>query len=80
MIIDHASSPNGGCNVAINNLYYSVTRTWNPTELMDLALTEVALCYMPIRVMAGLLPSLQLGILLQTSVLQGAGLCRGCRL
>ena len=29
---------------------------------MDLALTEVALCYMPIRVMAGLLPSLQLGV------------------
>ena len=73
--------PNGLVIVITKPLYISVlTEPWKPMELMDLALAEVALCYMPIRVMAGLLPSLQLGILLQTSVLRGAGLCRGCRL
>ena len=39
---NHASSTNGGCNVAIINLYYSVTRTVEPMELMDLALSEAA--------------------------------------
>ena len=47
-------------------------------KLMDLALAEVGLLNSPIEEEDRVALSLQLGVLLQNSVLQGAGLCRGC--
>ena len=68
------------CNVAINNLYSFVTRTVDTNGADGLALTEVAyVLHAHPGVWTGPLRAFSLASLLQTSVLRGAGLCRGRR-